>query len=354
MKSSYFYILNGKNGATYILNISNKKCIKNSLKFYKAKTFLSKFKKWLLQNYLNLFIRIKSSSLKTPDQINRFLQKKVNEDLDFNITANSSILIAPTGDKVIVHNHGNYIQKFAFNKSYSNVLKEYEIYKLIGKPKYFIISKLYDFIDYKQKKYCAFKLKTYSNKKDESKINQEIVCNALLEFFQINSSKKMGVSDYLSDLIKRLKQVSIGNYNEIETIANDMVNNHDNVEIPLGLVHRDFKPWNTIQTKKLLIYDFEEAVLQGPPLEDLFNYYIDPKIKYTSPSSLYRSVFTKEKITIYNQYLSHLAIDINYNVFLFAYVLERIVFWTKTDQNEIAESYNGFLDFLILKKQFEL
>jgi hypothetical protein len=180
------------------------------------------------------------------------------------------------------------------------------------------------------------------------------VSNALLEFFQLNSSKKMGVTEYLSDLIKRLKQVSIGNYNEIERIANKMVNSHDNVEIPLGLVHRDFKPWNTIQTKKLLIYDFEEAVLQGPPLEDLFNYYIDPKINYTSPSSLYRSVFTKEKITIFKQYLSHLDIDINYNVFLFAYVLERIVFWTNANKKETASSYKVFLDFLIHKKQYEL
>ena len=45
------------------------------------------------------------------------------------------------------------------------------------------------------------------------------------------------------------------------------------------MVHGDFKPeYNKF--KKPLIYDFEETIVNGLPLFDLFNYYISPTIEH--------------------------------------------------------------------------
>lgn len=354
MNLNCFYILKGNSRATYIFNISDANCINNSLKFYKAKTNLSRLKKWILKVYLNLLVLVKTKSLKNPDQINAFLQSKVNVDIDFDITKNCSILIAPTEDKVIVHHHGKYYHKFAFGKSYSKVLNEQEIYNLISKPKHFTISKLYDLLDDKQLKYCEFKLKTGINKVEENVIDYESIINALVEFFQINSVKKTNLNEYVSNLIERVKHISFDNIIGIEGIANKIILDHKNFELPLGLVHRDFKPWNIINQEKLLIYDFEEVVLNGPPLEDMFNYYIDPKINYTSSRNLYRSVISKDKISVYNQYLTRLDINVNFSTLLFIYLLERIVFWSKLNQEETAKSYKVFLNYLIHKNQFVL
>ena len=96
----------------------------------------------------------------------------------------------------------------------------------------------------------------------------------------------INVDEYISTLINKFSEISSCKAKKIEDLINKIHSNNNKTKIPLGLVHRDFKPWNTQQQEKLLIYDFEEAVLSGPPLEDLLNYYIDPKIKYVSPSKL--------------------------------------------------------------------
>lgn len=348
-----FYTLNGKNGATYIVNISNEVSINNSIKFYRATTIKSKIKKQLLKKYLTILRLGNTKATSTPKQISSFLQAKVSINLDFNINANCSILLAPTGDKVIVHHHNKYFQKFAFGKSYNNVIKESEIYNILGKPKHFKTSQLFNFVNDKQLKYCKFKLKNETNKLVESKISNDTICSALVEFFQSNSVNSININEYISSRINEYKDIFRDNLKQIEDVANTMCLNNNNKKIPLGLVHRDFKPWNTLQQDKLLIYDFEEAVLNGPPLEDLFNYYIDPKIKYISPSKLSNSILSEKKILLFEDYLKRLEINVHYLVLLFTYLLERIIFWSNENNLKTLQAYKSFLVYLIQQNKFE-
>ena len=348
-----FYILVGKNGATYILNISNKVCINNSIKFYKANSIKLKIKKRLLKSYLTILRLGNIKVTKTPKQINSFLQAKFKVSLDFNINANCSMLISPTGDKLIVHHHDKYFQKFAFGKSHNNVIRESEIYKILGKPKHFKTSQLFDFVNDKQLNYCEFKLKTETNIFVESKITSRTICRALAELFQTNSVHSINVNEYIYSLIDKYSDISRDNFEQIERVANSMYSNNNDKKIPLGLVHRDFKPWNTLQQDKLLIYDFEEAVLNGPPLEDLLNYFIDPKINYISPSELSNSVLSEKKILLYKDYLKSLEINVHFLVLFFTYLLERIIFWSYENNPETAQSYIIFLEHLIQQNKFE-
>ena len=55
--------------------------------------------------------------LKSAQEVHRYLQINVSGDIPFEIDDESSVLISPTRDKVIVHRHGKYYQKYATGKS---------------------------------------------------------------------------------------------------------------------------------------------------------------------------------------------------------------------------------------------
>ena len=68
-----FYVLEIKNRATYILNISNKVAINHSIKFYKSNNIKTKIKKLLLKSYLTFLRLVNTKKRKSPKQINSFL-----------------------------------------------------------------------------------------------------------------------------------------------------------------------------------------------------------------------------------------------------------------------------------------
>ena len=119
--------------------------------------------------------------------------------------------------------------------------------------------------------------------------------------------------------------------------------------LPLGLVHRDFKPWNILLRDSVLIFDFEEAIIAGPPLEDILNYYIDPVIRYQSAIQVYDFIYSKEKLTEYTTYLKLLNVNVSFEVLLVTYILERIIFWTKEDELDTASRYKDLLSHLLTK-----
>ena len=61
------------------------------------------------------------SICKSKDGIKIYLKESINSDVDFNLDENSSVLISPTRDKVIVNHHSKYFHKFAFAKSFINL-----------------------------------------------------------------------------------------------------------------------------------------------------------------------------------------------------------------------------------------
>jgi hypothetical protein len=337
MKEKLFFVLDGNNGASYIINCKSWNTITNSLQFYKARTFKAKFLKFGLQIVLLFKGKLKSKRLKTRASVEAYLQEVVKSNCSFGIDSNCSVLISPTRDKVIVNNHGEYFQKFAFGKSYKNVKKEGEIYRLFKQPiKSFFVSEIFD--EYHEAaQFCTFKLRNNHNA-HPSPADIDMV-SVLLEFFQVSSTKECTVGEYVNSLHSSLSDLDqerfIPQLNRLKLINEE----YGHLKFPLGLVHRDFKPWNVIENGGLLIFDFEEALTDGPPLEDLLNYDIDPIIRYEKSAAVASKLFSTDRIECYQRYLGELNIKVDYTIFINMYLIERAAFWARAKEYSTSEKF---------------
>ncbi len=351
MKKNFFF-LEGNNGATYIFNTKNWKSISHSLKFYKSRSLKQVFLKVCLHVYLLLY----SSSLmfnasKDKRDVDSYLETLSSNKIDFKIDNDCSVLVSPTRDKVIVNHHDESFQKFAFEKSFKKVRNEAVIYKLFEKPSVnFRVSKTFDF--YENGNFCSFKLKNNNIKKKQSGMtNKSCLVPALVELFNSVSIQTCTLSAYLETVQEKLASLEKNIADTLHQAILTIVKVHGNDLIPLGLVHRDFKPWNVIDDEDdILIYDFEETVTDGPPLEDLFNYFIDPDIRYKSTKVIAKEIFHPDKVRIYETYLGHLNLDIDFRVLLNIYLIERLIFWMREGEIEVFVNYMDLLMYLIRRK----
>lgn len=341
-----FFILEGNNGATYVFNVQDRNAVVFSLKFYKARTIKQKVLKGGLKIFLNSLALLGKASiysaLKDKGEINQYLKKATKVQLDFELDENCSVLISPTRDKIIVHHHGRYFHKFAFGQSYKNVNNEAEIYKLFDKSlHYFEVSRFFDYVDRNNNR-CSFKLARQSKS-----ISSDVdITLALVELY--NCSQKEGIlfSSYLDGLKNRYIKSTVFS-ESIEKTFIQLEATHKDEELPLGLVHRDFKPWNINDEQGLLIYDFEEAVLDGLPLEDMLNYHIDPIVRYLPSIKVAESIFIISKVNEYKRYLKELRISIDFHVLLYCYLIERIVFWMNAGEQETSIKYCDLLECIL-------
>lgn len=345
MDKKIFFILEGNNGATYIFNAKNLNTVTYSLRFYKARTFKQKVMKNALKLCLNTLGTIGKvfslNTLKNKKAIAKYLKALTEQTIDFELDENTSILISPSRDKIIVHHHDNYFHKFAFGNSYKNVKHEASIYALLDRPlEHFRVSKFYDYLD-SNHTFCSFKLSS-QRKRVDSDIN---LTSALVELFNISKQDKYLFSSYLGDLKSRYIK-SNTEFDSIKIVLENLVNTYKNDLITLGLLHRDFKPWNINDEGGLLIYDFEEAITDGPPLEDMFNYQIDPIIGYRPVSEIVSVIFEDKNINEYQRYLIELGIKLDYKVLLYCYLVERILFYANLEHNDIRSKYIELFEFI--------
>lgn len=344
----HFFILDGNNGATYILNLKNIDAIVHSLKFYKARTFKQKALKGIIKYYLYFLGWINKLpifyALKSANDIELYFKHLTNQVINFELDKNSSILISPTRDKIIIHHHKQYFHKFAFGDSYEQVKNEAKIYELLDKPfHYFEVSKFQDFIDH-ENNFCSFKL--YNSQK---KVNLEIdICYALVEMFNVTRQDEYLFSSFLDDLKSRWTKSGLVS-DSIEGVFNIIRDSHEHLFISLGLVHRDFKPWNINDDQGLLIYDFEEAITDGLPLEDLFNYFIDPIVRYLPPSEVTKTIFSSTNVKEYKNYLVRLGVDsaFDFKVLLYCYLIERAIFWGNIGEKDTSDKYCALFEFIV-------
>ena len=352
MKIKLFYILYGNNGATYILNTSSWKNIGTSLKFYRAYTLKGKIQKSVLTCFLFAVGTFFPRFFKSKDAIKIYLKENINPNVDFNLDENSSVLISPTRDKVIVNHHGQYFHKFAFGESFIKVQNESTIYKLLQNPKEFQVASVMDLNIDEQLSSCSFKLvnpPVNTNDQLETIVDLSAL---LVEFFNSSPHKKtVKLSYYIEALLKRFHSLNMEPINNLSSYLAKIQKEYHTETMPLGLVHRDFKPWNTLLRDTVLIFDFEEAMTDGPPLEDLLNYYIDPVIRYQSTIQVYNMLYSKEKVTEYTSYLKLLKVTVTFEVLIMTYVLERIVFWTKAEEIETAMHYKNVLNHILLNSK---
>ena len=347
MKDTIFFVLKGNNGATYICNANNWATLNHSLKFYKARTAKAKFLKFGLQVLLFLKGKLGVPALKTSTDVETYIQTIVKNKVGFNIDTACSILISPTQDKVIVNHHNNYFEKFAFGKSYTKIKKEAAIYNLFGSAqKHFQVSRIYDanFVD---NNYCLFKLSN-KNVLTANATKEIALVPILIEFFNISKRATTTITIYSNQLQQSIKALESSAYTPQLELLEAFKNEFETRVFPLGLVHKDFKPWNVLPYDKILIYDFEETIVNGLPLEDLLNYYIDPIIRFKSTTEVLGSIKTIKSLL--KTYLKELEITIDHTVFLQFYCMERLIFYSTENDKSTSNKYKD-LSNLIIKER---
>ena len=282
-----FYIYEGKNGGVYVLNIYNWSTLTLSLNFYKAINLRSRFLKFLFKVIIFIATKFKLIKLKTFDEVKVYINSCTPNNLEIDFNKSSSILISPTKDKVIVNNNF-FFQKYYFGKSFqkgNNDLNTYNLLKNIFLN--FQISKCYD-SKIHNNEIISFKLSnqhidyTYGNLKTEKLVL------ILTEFFNISVQKKSSVKTLSENYKEALIKLSSKFYEKQFALLDQLSSKYGFLEISLGMVHGDFKPWNITNLKKPLIYDFEETIVNGLPLFDLFNYYISPTIEHEEPKKIFQ------------------------------------------------------------------
>lgn len=338
------FILHGNNGASYIVNIKNEDALSSSLKFYKTITTKQKWMKRALKLYLfglKFFSRsFLFCSFKTALEIEQYLHSQINQTANFELDDECSVLISSTRDKIIVHHHHRYFHKFAFGTSYTKVKNEANIYALFNQPlRHFSVSKFFD-LDIREDTFCSFKLGM-----DRGESTDIDIPSALAELFDITKSESALFSVYLKNLKGRFSNADLL-CEKTQKIFNHL-EAHADKTYPKGLVHRDFKPWNINTDNGLLIYDFEEAITDGLPMEDLFNYHIDPIIRYQSASDVTKTIVKPEHIYEYKRYLGMIKTDIGFQPFLYCYTLERALFWNNAADQNTFRRYLALGHYLI-------
>ena len=351
MNKGVYYKYNGSNNATYIFNLSSLENILSSLEFYKPLGFKRKVLKRIFTFYLIIlhilskFIKI--DQLYTLKSINHFLES-IEQGVVFNIDTDSSIFISSTRDKVIVNHKNQYFEKFSFKKSISKTRHEIKMYSILKKKKYeyFQISEIKDVKE--DRSICSFKLYNDFKELKTRTVDDNLLVNALVELFKVNETKLVKLKDLYVEL-KKDKYIETHLIEVMKTIENIY---RIEKEVVLGFVHWDFKIWNIQPYKnKILIYDFEESKLDGLPMEDFYNYYIDAKImSNVDIEDIELFIKSTDFKNLINNYIKKLKISTNINLLLILYLLNRIVFYNKNGSVIIVERYVQLL-YKILEDQ---
>ena len=217
---------------------------------------------------------------------------------------------------------------------------EANIYLLLDKSLQHVrVSRFYDHEDH-QTYYC-FKLGSQST----SKQREVDLVSGLVELFNVSKKERQRFGVYLQGLRDRCKQNALDDA-DVLSVLDTLVQRYASESFPLGLVHRDFKHWNTNTENGLLIYDFEEAITDGPPMEDLFNFIVDPIIAYLPAKDVIEKLLSESNKRAYEQYLEQLCLDLDVQVLLSCYLVERALFYSRLKDTQTRVKYINLLHYL--------
>ena len=305
-----FYQIHGSNGGTFLFSVKSFKDWQRSLAFYRGVSFTAKCKKILLLLAYPL------------------LKYKANFDGgDFrfgNLEPSCSAMISPTRDKVIIHRHGSGYEKQAFGKSLDGVRGELAVYRLLmeKQPESFTFSQVDELENSSER--CRFYMKYADGDFSEKVPSVKDLLPALKEFFLLSGNKTMKWKELWSSLPEDLQKYIPEADLEGET--------------PVGLVHRDFKPWNVKFGTKALFFDFESASFSGCPLEDFFNYIVEQQFNFAASEQILGSIQNYRNLA--EEYLKNLNIpDKEFMQYWRWYLLERVAFWRAQGKFESANKF---------------
>lgn len=125
--------------------------------------------------------------------------------------------------------------------------------------------------------------------------------NFMYEIFQKTArNAKYKESNFAKDLGERTAQLESGRLrNSYESALNFIESEIGNQEMPFGICHRDFTPWNTFfHNDKLYVFDWEYAKKEYPPLLDMYHFIIQDGIlvRHLSPEGLLKRVLKYDKL----------------------------------------------------------
>lgn len=312
--------LNGGNGASFFFSTASQEDWQRSLEFYRAVSRQAAGKKILLKlAYPILKFHTNLSSAETAELITCELKLSVPSQ----IPEHGSAMISPTRDKAVIHRHGEGYEKVATGKSFEGVVRELEVYRLLNRQPStaFAFSTLGD-SELKPGE-VRFFMKYAKGCFSERIPSPESLIVPLVEFFRLTETRNSWEKQW----------ASLGN-----ELAEMVPEAERTGSTPVGLVHRDFKPWNVKHGVKPLFFDFESADFAGCPLEDLFNYTVDPLLRLQSPERVWETV--QKQAPLQNALLEMLGLPQNMRMRYWRwYLLERTAFWRKQGQRKFAECF---------------
>ena len=321
MNPKFFYI-HGGNGASFFFSMLNMDEWRKSLEFYRAVSQTARIKKFFLRIAYSI---LKQRASLTKDMVSRMIEKELC--IPVSIPESASAMVSPTRDKVIIHIHGYGYEKIAIGKSKEGIVQEVKVYQLLtqAKPHTFAFSSVEKIAQ--DETSIRFFMQYANGIFLEDVPSIASLTEALIEFFSLGKTNFRLWEELYHDLLKDFPDL-------MERVSDEMKKGGT----PVGLVHRDFKPWNVKSGNLPLFFDFESATFSGCPLEDFFNYIVDPLLRYQDGKNIQKQV--RAQLPIANKILKKMNIPTeNIQKYWKWYLLERTVFWTTRKQTEIAQRF---------------
>lgn len=315
-----FYRIDGGNGASFFFPVGTFADWKQGLEFYRAVSGTARFKKTLLKLAYPV---LKRRANVGAAEVARIIASELRLTELPTLDGHASAMISPTRDKALVHHHGRSFEKFATGNSLPGVAGELELYRRLAEwaPQSFSYSRLLDFSA--DEHIVRFEMGYAPGEFHDAPPMLSALIEPLAEFFTLPGRATRPWAELWKGLAPAVEPPA--KYRDGET--------------PVGLVHRDFKPWNVKSGDKPLFFDFESASLAGCPLEDIFNYYVEPRIRVMEAKKLAATAW-RELFPLAAELLRRLDIpEAEIDRYWRWYLCERIAFWHAQGQTEHARRF---------------